>query len=67
MTRYMSEPDREHRRVHDMQYLCQLKTKLWASYFKLDHKTRFIHGMACGACIVSLAHLIPVLIKWIIS
>ena len=67
MNRYMKEADREHRRVHDMQYLCQLKTRLWADAIKNVFQQRFFQGMCCGILMISGTHVVLNIVKWFLS
>lgn len=62
--RYALDSDREHKRVHDMQYLCQLKTHLWADYMIAIFHQRFAWGMCCGVAMLSTMHMVISLIKW---
>jgi hypothetical protein len=64
MNRHISFHDREHRRVHDMKYLCELKTRLWADAIKNVYQQRFFQGMCCGMMMIGGMHIFFNLIKW---
>ncbi len=64
MCRYMAESDREHKRVHDMRYLGNLKILQWSNAIKDVYNQRFYQGLLIGWFGFSLLIIFSNIIHW---